>query len=295
VVDSLEFRVLGQMEVVRDGRRLALGGHRQLAVLAVLVLDAGRMVPVDRLVDALWGEEPPSGARATIQAYVSKLRRALDPQRPPGAAASLIDTQGAGYVLRVDSDAVDARRFERLAREGREALGAGDAEAAGELLAQALALWRGPALADFTFEPFASTEIARLEELRLTATEDQVEAGLALGRHRALVGDLEQLVAAHPFRERLRAQLMLALYRSGRQAEALRAYQAGRQVLAEELGIDPSPALKELEGAILRQDPTLDWTAAERPAPLSALASDVSAVVPPDAEAGGDHERHELG
>jgi DNA-binding SARP family transcriptional activator len=259
--DALEFGILGQVEVLRGGQRLALGGHRQLAVLAVLVMDVGRVVSVDRLVEALWEDIPPTGARSTVHAYVSKLRRVLEPDRPPGLECSLLATRGRGYVLEVDPAAVDGRRFELLAAEGRTALVAGRPQVAAGLFAQALAMWRGPALADFASESFAVAETARLEELRLSVTEDQMEATLALGRHWELVSDLERLVAAHPFRERLRAQLMVALYRSGRQAEALRAYQAGRRLLAEELGIDPGPGLKTLENAMLRQDPSLDWVA----------------------------------
>jgi DNA-binding SARP family transcriptional activator len=257
--NPVAFRVLGQLEVLRGGEPVELGGHRQRIVVAVLVMNARRVVSFDRLVDALWGEEPPAGAKATVHAYVSKLRRLLEPDRRPGAKGSVIGTRSCGYVLDVDPETIDARRFERLSAEGRVALAAGKAEAAVELFTEALSLWQGPALADFTFEAFAATDIARLEELRLSVTEDRFEAALSLGRHREVVADLEPLTAAHPFRERLRAQLMVALYRCGRQAEALRAYQLCRAMLAEELGIDPSPALRALEAAVLRQDPSLEW------------------------------------
>jgi DNA-binding SARP family transcriptional activator len=251
----MEFRVLGPLEVIVDGERLSPLGQKQRALLALLLLHANEVVSSDRLIDDLWpGELPGSGAGA-LQAGVSRLRRAL------GAGAELLATVAPGYVLRVSPEQLDLHRFERLVEEASGA----DPGTASEKLREALALWRGPALADFVYEPFAQTAIGRLEELRLLALERRIVADLALGRHADLVPELEALVAEHPLREGLRAQLMLALYRAGRQAEALETYQEARRTLVEELGIEPAPALKELEMAILRQDPALDLEPAQRP------------------------------
>ena len=246
----MEFRILGPLEVTADGREIALGGTRQRAVLAILVLHRGEVVSVDRLIDALWGERPPATATKTVQVYVSRLRKALGEE-------GLIATRSGGYVLDTSPDDVDAERFARRAREGREALDRGDGESASARLTEALALWRGPPLADLAYESFAQDAIARLEEARLVAIEDRIEADLALGRHEALIAELERLVADHPTRERLRAQLMLALYRSGRQAEALETYREARRALDRELGLDPGPELQQLERAILNQDPEI--------------------------------------
>ena len=244
----VELRLLGPIEVERDGAASALGGQKPRALLAVLALEPGRVVSVDRLVEALWPGDPPETAAHAVQVYVSQLRKALGP---------VIATRAPGYILELDPEQVDLHRFSRLAQEGRAALETGDAAAAEVVLREALALWRGPALADFVYEPFAQTQIARLEELRTVVVEERVDADLALGRHAELVAELEALVQAEPLRERPRAQLMLALYRSGRQADALAAYRAARETLVEELGIDPGPELRELEAAILRQDASL--------------------------------------
>ena len=225
-----------------------------MSLLAVLVLSPGRVVSTDRLVDELWGESPPRSARHLLHVYVSSLRKALAGATP----RDVLVTQSPGYVLELEEDELDARRFERLAEDGRRALADGDAERAASRLRDALALWRGPPLAEFTYEPFAQAEIARLEEVRLAAIEDRVEAGLALGSHAGLVAELEALVRESPLRERLRGQLMLALYRSGRQAEALEAYRDAHRTLADELGLEPGAALRQLERAILAQDPELE-------------------------------------
>jgi YVTN family beta-propeller protein len=246
----VDFRVLGSLEVVDRGREIPLGGAKQRAVLAILLLHAGEVVSVDRLVDELWGERPPGTATKTVQVYISRLRKAL------GDGALL--TRGGGYQLDLDPDQLDANRFKRLVGDGQAALARGDARTAGDLLRQALAQWRGPALADFAYHGFAQTETARLEELRLTALEARIEADLADGRHAALVPELEALARDHPARERLLGQLMLALYRSGRQSEALESYQNARRALAEELGLEPSRDLRALQRAILEQDPALD-------------------------------------
>jgi DNA-binding SARP family transcriptional activator len=246
----MEFRILGPFEVYTAGQAVPLGGAKQRALLAVLLLSANHVVSVDRLIDELWGEQPPATAAHTIQVYVSQLRKVLE-------APEVLVTRSPGYLLRVESDELDLHRFERMLEEGRRALGEGDAETAAARLREALSLWRGDALADFSFEPFAQAAISRLDELRLAAVEDRIEADLALGRHADVIGELSTLIGAHPLRERPRAQSMLALYRSGRQAEALQAYQEARGVLVDELGIDPSPALQELEMAILNQDGSL--------------------------------------
>jgi DNA-binding SARP family transcriptional activator len=250
---SLEFRLLGPLEVRRGGEPLALGGARPRALLACLLLGRGRVVSVDELVDGLWGESPPRTARHMVEVYVSKLRKRLD--------SGVLLTRPPGYLLQPERQRVDVERFERLLGEGAEALARSDASRASASLAAALALWRGPALADFTYEPFAQAEIARLEELRLVALEERVEADLALGQHAELIGELEALVAKHPYRERPRGQLMLALYRAGRQADALAAYRSARETLVEELGVKPGPELRRLEQAILAQE---EWLTGPR-------------------------------
>ena len=245
----VEFWILGPLEVVEHDGPLVLGGPKQRALLAILLLHRGEVVSTDRLSDELWGERPPASAAKTVQAYVSNLRRAL--------GDGLLVTRGHGYVLQAERGQLDLDRFEALVAEGRAALGEGDAQGASERLREALALWRGPPLADLAYEPFAQAEVARLEEERLAALEDRIDADLALGRHAALVGELGALVREHPLRERLLAQLMLALYRSGRQADALERYQQARRRLTDELGIEPGRELQELERAILNQDSEL--------------------------------------
>jgi DNA-binding SARP family transcriptional activator/tetratricopeptide (TPR) repeat protein len=245
---ELEVRLLGPIEVARAGTSVALGGPKPRALLAVLALDAGRVVSVDRLVEALWPGDPPKTAGHAVQVYVSQLRKGLGP---------VLATRAPGYELELAPERIDVHRFTRLAQEGRAALAGGDPVAAEGAMREALSLWRGPALADFLYEPFAQNEIARLEELRTVVLEERIDADLAVGRHAELVSELEALVQAQPLRERPRAQLMLALYRSRRQADALAAYRAARETLVDELGIDPGPELRELEAAILRQDDSL--------------------------------------
>jgi DNA-binding SARP family transcriptional activator len=237
------------LELAADGMPVAVGGVRQRAVLALLVLHANQLVPAERLLVELWGEDAPPTAANALQAAVSRLRRALPADR--------LITRTVGYLFRAAPDEIDVERFERLLAGGHEALVSGGAAEAAETLRQALSLWRGPALADFRFDPFAQAEIARLEELRLVCTEERIEADLALGAAAELVGELHRLTVQQPLRERLREQLMLALYRSGRQADALAVYRDLRDLFADELGLEPAPALRELESAILRQDPTL--------------------------------------
>jgi WD40 repeat protein/DNA-binding SARP family transcriptional activator len=246
----VDFRILGSLEVAQDGRSLGLGGAQQRALLAVLLIHRGEVVSTDRLIDELWGEQPPSSAVKVVQGYVSQLRKVL--------GEDVIVTRGHGYLLAVGSEQVDVGRFEALAAGGRSALAAGDATAAGLRLGDGLALWRGEPLADFTHEPFAQDEIARLGQARLAAVEDRIDAQLALGEHVRLVGELEVLVRGHPLRERVIGQLMVALYRSGRQADALSVYRQTSELLREELGLEPSRMLQELERSILEQDASLD-------------------------------------
>jgi DNA-binding SARP family transcriptional activator len=261
---AVEFRILGPLEVLDDhGRPLILGGAKQRALLAVLLLHAGQVVSAERLVDELWGEEPSERARSVLQVHVANLRKVLEPARPRRSAVGVLRTQPPGYLVEVGHDDLDLGRFERLAEQGRAALAAGDPEEAAGLLRAALELWRGPALADVVLKANGQGEVARLEERRLAALEDRIQAELAAGRHHELVGELEALIVAHPLRERLHGQLLLALYRSGRQAEALAGYRRMRETLAEELGIDPSRPLQELERAILAQDPP--WTGSRLP------------------------------
>jgi DNA-binding SARP family transcriptional activator len=233
-----------------DGRPVEVAGGRQRTLLALLLVHANEVVSTDRLIDGLWGERPPATAPKVLKNAVSQLRRSL--------GDNLIVTQTPGYLLRVGPDAIDASRFEALLDQGRQTLASGNPDGAAAILGDALALWRGPPLDGFSYEPFAEAEIARLEELHLRALEERIEAELALGRHADLVGELERLVAEHPLRERPRGQLMLALYRAGRQAEALRAYEDGRRLLVEELGLEPGAALQRLEKQILTQDPALE-------------------------------------
>ena len=246
----IEFRVLGSLEVVDEDRPLALGSPQQRQLLAVLLLHPDQQVSSDRLIDALWGEQAPPSAIKIVQGYVSNLRKAL--------GDGLLVTRGHGYVLQTQPGQIDVERFESLVAEGRRALQEGDARTAVARLGGALGLWRGPPLADFAYEQFAQGEIARLEEARLGALEDRIDAELMLGDHRGVVGELEVLVGEHPHRERLLGQLMLALYRAGRQADALAAYRRGRESLGEELGLEPGPELRALEQRILTHDPGLD-------------------------------------
>ncbi len=247
----MDFRVLGPLEVVDDrGHPIQLGGARQLALLAALLLHANETVARDRLMDELWGDHPPASGAKALQVAVSQLRKSL--------GDGVLRTTPGGYVLEVGPQQLDASRFERLREEARASLDAGNAEQAAETLRRALALWRGPALADVAYESFARIEAERLEELRLAALEERIAADLARGRDAELVPELEALARSHPFRERLKEQLMLALYRSGRQAEALEVYRQTRRLLADELGIEPSSALQELERGILRHEPELE-------------------------------------
>jgi DNA-binding SARP family transcriptional activator len=267
----MEFRILGPLEV-REGADLRqVAGAGQRALLAVLLLHANEVVSNDRLIDELWPDEPPGSGVAALRVRISELRKSLGP------GAERLETTPPGYRLRLARGELDVDRFSDLVEEATRA----EPLVAAEKLREALELWRGPALADFAYESFAQAAIVRLEDLRLTAFEQRIEADLALGRHAELVAELEELIAAQPLRERLRGQLMLALYRSGRQAEALEAYRSARKALLEELGIEPSAPLRELEKAILRQDPELDLT--RLPVPersILAVARDAASLGP---------------
>src|SRR5690242_3529563 len=259
-ITSVEFGILGPLEVRRSGRAVPLGGPRQRAVLALLLLEPNRVVSMDRLAEDVWGGNPPQGWARTLQTYVFHLRHALEPDRSRGAAGGVLVTRDHGYLLRVDRGHLDGALFQDGFTAGRAALEAGQyAEAAGTLR-KALDLWRSPVLADLADYAFTRPEATRLEELRLAALEARIDADLALGRHDAITAELEQLAGEHPLRERLHGQLMLALYRCGRQADALAAYRRVRGLLTSELGIDPAEPLQRLHASVLAHDPALDWS-----------------------------------
>ena len=259
----MRFLILGPLEAYDGERRLSLGGTKQRALLAMLLLHANEVVSSDRLVEALWGESASDDATKALSVALSRLRKVLEPERSPGAAGELLVTRPPGYLMKLDADQLDLHRFDKLVLEAR---GVDDPATSAGLLREALALWRGAPLADLAYESFGQSEIARLEESRLAALEQRIEFDLVLGHHDELVGELESLTGDYPLRERLRGQLMLALYRSGRQADALQSYQAARASLVEELGIEPSRPLRELHQAILQQDQGLDLLVGKRPA-----------------------------
>jgi DNA-binding SARP family transcriptional activator len=260
----MEYRILGPLEALDGDRQISLGGTRQRAVLALLLLHGNETLTRDALIDRLWGEQPPATAAKVLQNCVSALRKELP--------AETIRTVGGSYALTLGPEELDRDRFERMTAEGRASLADGAFAEAAERLDAALALWRGSPLADLSYESFAQDEIMRLDELHVAATEDRIEALLGLGRQDDVVPELETLVARYPLRERLRAQLMLAFYRAGRQAEALDVYRAARGTLMSELGIEPGRALQDLERAILAHDPALEVTAS-RSAPRPGRAA----------------------
>jgi class 3 adenylate cyclase/DNA-binding SARP family transcriptional activator len=268
----MDFRILGPLEVREGGRELELRGGKQRALLALLLLNANRTLATDRIVDELWGDDVPESAQKMVQIYVSKLRKVL--------TGGPLQTRPPGYSLVLEAEDVDLYRFEALVARARASLDAARADEASAGFRAALDLWRGPALAEFASEPFAAAEGPRLEEARLSALEGRLEADLQLGRHGDLVGELEALAARYPLREGLRRQQMLALYRSGRQADALAAYQEARRALADGLGIEPSPALRELERGILRQDAALDLAAAPVEPAATAAAAPATIATP---------------
>ena len=285
----MQVRILGPFQLEEGGRQITVGGVRQRAVLADLVLNANEVMPSEQLLVELWGEDSPPSAANALQAAISRLRRVLPADR--------LITTARGYMLRLFPAELDVARFEQLVFEGRDALTAGAAAEAVHLLDQAMTLWRGQPLTDFRYEPFAQAEIARLEELRLTCLEERIEARLALGSAGELTAELRRLVSEHPLRERLHGQLMLALYRSGRQAEALEVYRDFRDTLREELGLEPLPALRKLEAAILRHDPVLSPGSATAAAPLARRPVTVMCVALEIASGSGmalDPEAHEV-
>lgn len=270
----MELRVLGPLEVVRDGDHVPLTSAKQRAVLTALILSANLVVSADRLTEAVWRGAPPPTAAHALQVYVSQLRRRLEPSRAPDRTSRPLLTRTPGYLLRVGAGDLDSDRFENLTAEGRAHLASGSPDMAAGLLREALALWRGRAYADLAGDDVAEREATRLEELRHAAVEDRIDADLARGHHAELVAELRSVVAAQPFRERAWAQLMLALYRSGRQRQALETYRALWRQLDTELGVEPAPAVQELHGRMLNQAPELEWAAPPRtpsarmPAPL---------------------------
>jgi DNA-binding SARP family transcriptional activator len=270
----MDVRVLGSVEASVGGRRVVLGGGKPRALLALLALHAGETVSADRLIEGIWGEQPPATAAKMLQVYVSHLRKALTAAGGNGE----IVTRGRGYELRLGDDECDARRFERLL--------------AGGAAREALALWRGPPLADVT-EPFAAAEARRLEERRLDALELAIDGDLAAGRHGEVIAELEALVAEQPLREKLHSQRMLALYRAGRQADALEAYRQARQVLVDEIGIEPGPQLRGLHQAILRQDGGSIWSIepSRRSRRRAAPSSDANASWPSSSAGSRAHSR----
>ena len=265
---TLAYRILGPLEVESPSGLIRLGGPRQRSVLAILLLDANRVVSIDRIADELYGEAPPVSAVTQIHRQISELRALLEPDRAPGAAGGVIETRPPGYRILVAPDGLDLTTFERRAEAADSALAAEGAESAIRLYRHALALWRAEPLADLAFESFARPAIERLMELRLAVTERCLDAELELGGGAELVPELERLVKEHPLNERLRGLLMVALYRAGRQPEALEVFRAARTVLVEAFGLEPTPALKELEARVLRQDPALDGASPARAAPV---------------------------
>jgi DNA-binding SARP family transcriptional activator len=274
----LDFRLLGPLEVSDGARAVVIGGGKRRSLLALLLLHGNEVVSADRLIDELWGEHPPPTAAKGLQVYVSQLRKEL--QNGSDHDGDLLVTRANGYVLVLGPDDVDVQRFERSVSAGERALDAGEPDRAAQRLRQGLAMWRGPPLADFTYEAFAQQEIARLEELRMVALEQRIDADLALGRHPQVVGELEALVREHPLRERTRGQLMLALYRCGRQAEALEAYRDGRRHMSDELGLEPGPELRELEAKVLAHSPELAPPVTPRRRGPPALAERPAGAVP---------------
>ena len=278
--------ILGAAEARLDGAAVDLGTRKQRALLAALAMRRGQPVGQDALVDLLWGDSPPTAVTATLQGYVARLRRALEPDRPPRAPSEVLVTQQTGYALMIPDDALDAARFEAVVGAARQRLGAGinaelDADELERLFASlndGLSLWRGLPYTELEDAPAAQAERARLEELRAIALEDRAVAALGLGRHAMVAGELEVLTSTYPLRERLWGLRALALTRSGRQADALEVLRQVRELLAEELGLEPGAELRSLQTAVLRQDPSLDWNQRPRRSPHSGRATSTSRV-----------------
>jgi len=299
--NALQFKVLGPLEVTADGERLTLGGPKQRAVLAALLLDANRVVPAATIIERVWGDDSHERVGNTLQVYISNLRKIIDPARRAGE--SRLRTQSPGYLLTVGEDEFDLLQFERDVTRARSFVAEGQPDAASAAFRDALSLWRGDPFSDLVGESFVSMATVRMAELRVAALEDRIDADLAAGRHAEVIGDVDDLIREHPYRERPRAQRMLALYRSGRQAEALQTYQQARELLVDELGIDPGAELRELEQAILRHDPALELGPSTRPSlGLHATMSDdapTARVTANDLDLGilelSDGTRHILG
>jgi DNA-binding SARP family transcriptional activator/class 3 adenylate cyclase/tetratricopeptide (TPR) repeat protein len=275
----VKYAILGPVELCDSDRRVAVGGPRQLALLALLLLHANRVVSNDRLIDTLWNDRDRAGALKCLQAVILRLRRTLDADA--GHGESVLRTVAGGYLLTVPPGELDAEVFQTRVEEGRHALAGGEAKRARDVLREALGMWRGPALAEVAYEEFAQTEIRRLEELRMAALQSRVDCDLQLGEHGGLIGELDALVAVHPGRERLAAQLMLALYRCGRQGDALAVYARTRAYLSGELGVEPGPALRDLQAEVLAQSPALQWVGDPPGCAATAAVSAVQAAVRP--------------
>ncbi len=275
----MRFGLLGRLEATGDdGVGLDVGGAQPRAVLAMLLAASGRIVPVDTIIEDLWDEQPPASAMGTLQSYISRLRRQLEPNT--NTKGRVLSWEPPGYRLDIDPTNVDFRHFEHLADLGRQQLDDNDPNTARDTLTDALPLWRGPALLEFLDHDWARPLATRLEERRLTATEDRHRAELTLGRHSAIIGELTELVSQHPLREQLWANLAIALYRSGRQSDALRAIDDMRTTLRDELGIDPSPPIRDLETAILNHDPTLTNAIVDDPGRTTTRPSRGSEAMP---------------
>ena len=271
--EVISLRVLGEVEAIGPHGTFAPGRSRPGALLALLTLNAGRMMSADRLLEEVWPNESEPGNPKRLHVNIMRLRQGLGRTAPHSDVAALIRTRACGYALEIERDRVDAFRFERLMQRGRTALELGDPQQAARDLRAALSLWRGDPYAGYAYEPFVSLEVSRLEELRLSALEDWAQAELEVGGHARIASELEQIVRRHPLRERLRALLMLALYRCRRQGDALAAYRAGRRALIDELGIEPGAELRDLEWAILAQSPSLEWSGATRTMPATVSLS----------------------
>src|SRR5918997_2563749 len=274
----VRYAILGSVELCDGERRVAVGGPRQVALLALLLVNANRALSSDRLIDTLWGDRGSASALKRLHVAIARLRRAL--QTNGASGSSVLHTVSGGYLLAVRPGELDSEVFETRVEEGRRALAAGQAATARDVLRQALGMWRGPALAPVTYAEFAQPEIRRLEELRLAALEARVESELRLGDHGTVIGELEGFVAAHPGRERVAAQLMLALYRCGRQGDALEVYARTRAHLSRELGLEPGPALRALQGEILTQSAELQRASAGPGLAAAAAASERGGVLP---------------
>jgi len=261
----MEFRVLGKLEVLRDGELVDLGSYRQRSLLALLLSEPNTVISTDRIIDGLWGDDTPTDRQNALWVYVSGLRKALEPDREKRSEGTILLTRSPGYLVQASPDETDAGRFEQLLAEGR-ALAETDPDAASLVLGEALSLWRGRPFEEFTYESFAQPAIRRLEGLRLEAVEARIDADLMRGLARELVSELETLVREHPLQEHLTGQLMLALYRSGRQADCLRSYQTLKARLGQELGIEPSPPIRRLEEQIVTGHQAVDPVPRARPA-----------------------------